>query len=575
MLFGVDVLREHPWEAFSRVEDLEYSIDLRLAGVVPVFAGDARLRAPIASGGAAYVTQRRRWEGGRLDLVRSRMGGLLRAILRGRVDLIAVVVDLAVPPLGLLGAAGLAGLAVTLGATLAGAVPAWVPVVWLIADACIAGFVLIGFASADAPARAYSSLAMAPLFVLRKVATAARLIRDPDRDRWVRTERPSEERGRGCVGGVPIDALTMDDVVARIVRAAHDRSALQVCTVNLDYLVTAQRENGVAAILASSGLNLADGAPLVWLARLAGRPIPARITGADLVPALAAAAAREHLTLALVGGEQRAAQTAADALLQRNPGLSAVAFEPEVGELDALVHSDVATRVAATKPAIVLVALGHPKQDRWIAAERDRLGDCVAIGVGASLDFLAGRSRRAPRWMQRSGTEWLWRVLHEPTRLGPRYLRDGVWLLAVLIPRAIRDRFSRGKAPFGDDVPPGSLEPGTLPGQSVVHRALRPGPDDMCRISDDDAERLDQPGDHRAGSDDGTSSDPCPGEDHRPHPDPHVVFDHDTAALEREVRRTQVVLGRDDCDLGCDRDIVAHREGRARVDDAIPADPSA
>jgi hypothetical protein len=109
---------------------------------------------------------------------------------------------------------------------------------------------------------------------------------------------------------------------------------------------------------------------------------------------------------------------------------------------EAILHT-----IARSRADILLVALGHPKQERWIDLHRGRLSVSVAIGVGCSLDLIAGRRSRAPRWMQRSGLEWLHRVLREPRRLLPRYALDAAWLLLVLAPSALLQRARQAPRP--------------------------------------------------------------------------------------------------------------------------------
>lgn len=196
MLFSRRLLEAMPWTAFTSTEDLEYSVDLRLAGHRPVYAHDARLRAPVPGRGRAARVQRLRWEGGRFHVVRTRLPVLLREIvLEGRWSLADAAIDLAVPPLGLLAAVALGGTAVSCFLLIAGASPPWVVVPWLAASASIPAFVLGGLASAGAPAATYRALARAPGYVTSSLLTRFRLLRGLGADTWVRTERPSDVQG--------------------------------------------------------------------------------------------------------------------------------------------------------------------------------------------------------------------------------------------------------------------------------------------------------------------------------------------------------------------------------------------
>jgi N-acetylglucosaminyldiphosphoundecaprenol N-acetyl-beta-D-mannosaminyltransferase len=252
------------------------------------------------------------------------------------------------------------------------------------------------------------------------------------------TQRPG---GRPELGGVPIDSVDLDQVVDRAMEAVADGAFVQICTVNLDFLVNARRDPATHAVLRRSELNLADGTPVVWLGRLLGCRLPGRVAGSDLVPRLAASAAAAGAGIFFLGGEGGSAAVAAERLAARCPGLVvAGVHEPARAALDDLDDLDIVRRLEESGADILLVALGHPKQDKWIARNRARLPVSVAVGVGCTFDLIAGRRTRAPHWMQRTGLEWLFRLLHEPRRLGLRYVVDGWSLLSVFVPMTVRQR---------------------------------------------------------------------------------------------------------------------------------------
>jgi len=189
MLFGRELLRSHPWDAFTSTEDLEYSIKLRLAGIRPAFARGAILHSPAAPSAEAALHQQLRWEGGKLHVARTQIPRLVAAALRtGRPLLLDAAFELAVLPLGLL--AALAGAGTVAGAALvwAGALRGWSLIPWLVALAAIPLYVLIGLRAAHAPRSAYRALAHAPLFVVTKLGRAHRLFTFRA-DTWVRTPR--------------------------------------------------------------------------------------------------------------------------------------------------------------------------------------------------------------------------------------------------------------------------------------------------------------------------------------------------------------------------------------------------
>jgi hypothetical protein len=197
MLFRREILANHPWSAFSSTEDVEYSIQLRLAGVRPTFAGGAILLSPTAPTSAAARHQQLRWEGGKLHVARGHVRRLLAEAVRRRDPLLLEsAVELAVPPLGLLAGGAAVGATGCAAGAATGRVPAWAVVPWAIALVAIPAYVLIGLRAAGAPASAYRSLAGAPLFVLRKLASAPRLLTTRP-DGWVRTERAPDVDGGG------------------------------------------------------------------------------------------------------------------------------------------------------------------------------------------------------------------------------------------------------------------------------------------------------------------------------------------------------------------------------------------
>jgi N-acetylglucosaminyldiphosphoundecaprenol N-acetyl-beta-D-mannosaminyltransferase len=230
------------------------------------------------------------------------------------------------------------------------------------------------------------------------------------------------------VMGVPIDDLDMPAALARIEEFICEGRATgathQIATVNADFVIKAQDDPELRVILQEADMATADGMPLVWGAKLLGVCLPGRVTGADLVPALAGVAAEKGYSLYLLGGSPGVPDRAAETLRSRYPGIRIVgAVSPpyaSVLDIDAALIEDIRN----AQPDILLVAFGNPKQEKWIAMHAPELQVPVMIGVGGTLDFLAGVTRRAPEWMQRSGLEWLYRLAQEPRRLWRRYMVD-------------------------------------------------------------------------------------------------------------------------------------------------------
>jgi exopolysaccharide biosynthesis WecB/TagA/CpsF family protein len=445
MLFGAQVLRDHPWQAFSGVEDLEHSITLRRSGIPIHFEATARLWGPVATGRAAGA-QRSRWEGGRLATMRREVPRLLAEGVRRRdPQVLEAGAELAVPPLGLLLALDLTGLLVSGALALAGLAFPWVVLPWAAATTALALSVVVGLWAARADRDTFVALLRAPRFMLGKLSLYRRLGRfDPSR--WDRTERPGAGATVGApvrawVNGIQVEGLHLAEAAELLVARSLLRPSAQACTVNLDFLVQADHDEEVRHLLAESEVNVADGTPVLWLARIGGTSLPGRVTGVDLVPRLAEQCATQGARLFLLGGQRGAAESAATHLEALAPGLQVTALETPPATLEEMDDEAILAAVAEARADLLLVAFGHPKQELWISRNLARLPVGMAIGVGGSLDLLLGRLTRAPGWMQRTGLEWSWRFLQEPRRLGGRYLRDGTWLLRVL-PGTVLARFA-------------------------------------------------------------------------------------------------------------------------------------
>lgn len=246
--------------------------------------------------------------------------------------------------------------------------------------------------------------------------------------------------------GVGIDRLTLQQAAARLEALVEAGRPHQIVTVNLDFLRLAQRDPPFQAVLNAAALAVADGAPLVWASRLLGLPLPARVTGVDLVEAAAALAARRGWRIYLLGAAPGVAAAAAAALQQRHAGLQvAGTYSPPFGAASAAEEARMVGAIVAAQPAFLFVAFGAPRQDRWIHKQLPALAVPVCMGVGGSFDLIAGRIPRAPGWMQRAGLEWLYRLRQEPGRLWRRYLLDDlpvfVRLLWTCRPRLQRRRY--------------------------------------------------------------------------------------------------------------------------------------
>lgn len=430
MLFSRELLTRHPWDAFSGAEDLEYSSRLRLAGIRPAYAPDAKVQGPMPERSAAAAEQRLRWEGGRLHVQRQFLGRLISACLTSPPGPWDMALDLAVPPLGLLATFALLGLGGATGLVVLGGAPSLILLPWMVAALGVPAFAFAGLMAARAPRWVWGTLLSAPAFMAWKLVAYRRLLGGFDPDRWIRSERAATPLAAEVVlFGVPITRVTMIEAVARLAAALGSGRLTQVATVNLDFLVSAQKKPEVLDILRRAEMNVADGAPVVWLARLLGQPLPERVAGADLVPKLMRLAAERSAGVFLLGGEQGAAAAAATRLRAELPGLRiAGVMEPARAAVADMDNDSILAAIEESGADILLVAFGHPKQEQWISLHRDRLKVSVAIGVGCVFDLMAERVTRAPTWLQMAGLEWLFRLGQEPRRLFRRYATDASWL---------------------------------------------------------------------------------------------------------------------------------------------------
>ncbi len=237
--------------------------------------------------------------------------------------------------------------------------------------------------------------------------------------------------------GVPFDAVTMDRTVDRIAGMIGSRRPHCVATANVDFLVQAQEDQELMRILFDSDLVLCDGMPLVWAARWLGGSFPERVAGSDLVPRLLAESVGRGWRIFFLGGSPESVQKAEANVRAQHKGIQIVgAYSPPFKPLLKMDHEEIVSRVRAAAPDILFVAFGCPKQEKWINMHCRALGVPVSVGVGATIDFLAGTFKRAPRWMQRTGMEWIFRVLQEPKRLAKRYLKDA-WVFGWSILRQV------------------------------------------------------------------------------------------------------------------------------------------
>ena len=224
--------------------------------------------------------------------------------------------------------------------------------------------------------------------------------------------------------GVPFDDLTLTETLDRIDAMIASGATHYLATANVDFVVRARQDPLFRRALLGADLILCDGTPLLWVSRFLGQPLRERVAGSDLaLPLLQRAAEKNHRVFFLGTTPEINAQAVAN-VRRQFPGIIVEGYSPPFGPLEEMDHDDIARRVRAAQADILLVAFGSPKAERWMESQCERLGVPVIIGVGATIDFLAGHVKRAPMWMRRCGLEWIFRLLQEPRRLFRRYMID-------------------------------------------------------------------------------------------------------------------------------------------------------
>jgi N-acetylglucosaminyldiphosphoundecaprenol N-acetyl-beta-D-mannosaminyltransferase len=222
-----------------------------------------------------------------------------------------------------------------------------------------------------------------------------------------------------------------------------------VCVTNVHSVMEAHRDPDLRAIYNAAALSVPDGTPLVWTGRALGHADVRRVYGPDLMLALCEAAAREGWSCYFYGGRPGVAEEVQRRLGESFPGLRAVgASAPPFRPLTPEETEAELAAIDRSRADIVFVALGCPRQERWMAAHRARLQASALIGVGAAFDFAAGRVRQAPRWMMALGLEWLFRLTQEPRRLWYRYLvYNPLFVTHVLLQLAGLRRYGAAEPP--------------------------------------------------------------------------------------------------------------------------------
>jgi N-acetylglucosaminyldiphosphoundecaprenol N-acetyl-beta-D-mannosaminyltransferase len=254
-------------------------------------------------------------------------------------------------------------------------------------------------------------------------------------------ERSSTDtRDRAIVLGCAIDRLNMAQTVARVQAIVEQGVFAQQVSINAAKLVTLKQDTELREVVNRCELVNADGQSVVWASRLLGDPLPERVAGIDLMHALIAMATREDYGIYILGARQEVLETAVQRLRQIYPSLRIAGYRH--GYFSEEESPQVAEAIRRAGAQILFVAMSSPRKEHWLGEHGPALGMPFAMGVGGSIDIVAGVTRRAPRIWQRLGIEWFYRLLQEPRRMFRRYLVTNT-RFGVLVARAMAARVFR------------------------------------------------------------------------------------------------------------------------------------
>jgi len=231
--------------------------------------------------------------------------------------------------------------------------------------------------------------------------------------------------GRLSILGVHVSVLTMQRATATMEHWIRNGERRYVCITGVHGVMESQRDPELMAIHNAAGLVTADGMPMVWMSHWLGHPEAERVYGPDLLQEMSRISAVKGYRNFFYGSSPGTLGNLTAALSRRHSGLQIVgSFSPPFRPLTPEEDEAVIAQINASGAQVVWVGLSTPKQERWMASHVHRLNASVLVGVGAAFDFAAGEKQQAPRWMQRNGLEWAFRLATEPRRLAGRYFRN-------------------------------------------------------------------------------------------------------------------------------------------------------
>ena len=231
-----------------------------------------------------------------------------------------------------------------------------------------------------------------------------------------------------------VNSVNMEETIDAIEKMISDRKKSYIVPINVDVVMQIENDPKLKEIVDKADLVLVDGQPLVWIARWHKKPVKDKISGSDLIPELCKVAAKRGYSIFIIGGADGVAEIAKTNLEKQFIGIQIVGtYAPPFGfEKDDNELEKINLMINQKKPDILIACLGCPKQEKWIYDNYQKYNANVSICAGATVDFLAGNVKRAPKWMSNHGLEWLFRVTQDPKRLIKRYFIDDVKIISLI-----------------------------------------------------------------------------------------------------------------------------------------------
>ncbi|MCI8550437.1 MAG: WecB/TagA/CpsF family glycosyltransferase [Lachnospiraceae bacterium] len=231
-----------------------------------------------------------------------------------------------------------------------------------------------------------------------------------------------------------VNNVSMDETVTLIEEMIHSDRKTYVVPINVDVVMKMEKDSYLKKIVDTADLVLTDGKPLIWISNIQRRPIKEKVSGSDLVPLLCGKAAEKNYRIFIIGGKDGVAEQAKQKLEMKFPKINiAGVYAPPMGfEKDPEEVEHINRMVSAAHPDLLIVCLGCPKQEKWIYENYKKYDAKVSVCAGATVDFLSGQIKRAPKWMRECGLEWFYRFLQEPRRMFKRYFIDDMKIIRLM-----------------------------------------------------------------------------------------------------------------------------------------------